>query len=666
MSTVTIPASPVSEPAAQLSDAKPPASAARPGWSDGALMALLLLATLVCYADILGNSFVYDDSQQILQNPYVKSWHFVPQIFDSTVWSFVGQAGTTNYYRPLMTFSFLVLWQIFGLMPFGFHLFSLLMQFGVVVMMFYAGRRVFGDARIAWLAALLFAVHPIHTEAVAWIAALPDLEAAFLLLLALWLFAANGQRRWKLELGTVLCFGLALLCKEPALMFAPLAMVFEHGVAKDRERTSLWQKILRYAPLCVLGIAYLFLRIELFGKLAPVLQRPKLTWPETIYSAFALVLDYTRLLLWPARLSAFHTFHASRSLADPRVLGGALIFVLCIGALVFLYKRSPAAAFAILWIGVTLAPVLNARWMASNVLAERYLYLPSIGFCWLAGWGLVQLWDSLPGAESARALRLAGAGVLGALLLAGAIATARRNLVWQTELVLYTRTLETDPDAHIIRSNLGGVYFGFGDLQRAGKEWEQALAGKPDNVNTMNSLGMLYTKQKRYPQAEEILQRAITAKPLWSDPHFNRGRLLLDEGNEPEAFREFAKAVELAPYNPTAHYWYGNALLKAHRYPEAEAELRRSLALAPDTSFGALSDLAAVFVETGQTEQATALLRRIQAEYPFDSTAHFQMGRLLERTGQKDAAIKEYEQGLSLEPGNAEAATAVQRLRTPQ
>ena len=632
-------------------------------WSEGAIVAVLLLVSVVCYGNILVNSFVYDDGQQILRNPYIKSWHFVPQIFGTTVWSFVGEAGATNYYRPLMTFSFLVLWKIFGPLPFGFHLFSLLMQCAVVLVMFYAGRRLFLDDRIALFAALLFAVHPIHTEAVAWIAALPDLEAAFLLLLTLWLLAGPGVKNWKVQLSMTLCFCLALLCKEPALMFAPLAIAFEHLLAADRATTSLRQKALRCAPLCLAGIAYLLLRIALFGGVAPVLQHPKISWPQAIYSAFALVVTYTKLLLWPTRLSAFHPFYVSMSLVGGRVVGGVFIVGLCVVALFLLRKKFPGAAFAILWIGLFLAPVLNARWMAANVLTERYLYLPSIGFCWLVAWAIARAWDATTERVSLRTLRLAMATLLVALVLAGMVATVRRNREWQTDLRLYSRTLETDPDAHIIRSNLGSVYFAAGDLQRAGQEWERALAGKPDNLITMNALGMLYTQQGRYPEADEILHRAMTIKPGWADPHFNLGTLLEAEGNPAQALTEFAKAVQLAPLNALAHDFYGDALFKAHRYREAETELQQSLALEPEASFETLSKLSKLYLETGQNDKAFAVLQRIVAHNPYDSTAHFALGRLLEERGEKAAALKEYTQGLSLAPANADALSAVHRLR---
>jgi tetratricopeptide (TPR) repeat protein len=632
-------------------------------------VAILLLVVCVCYGNILLNSFVYDDGQQILRNPYVKSWKFVPQIFGTTVWSFVGQAGTTNYYRPLMTFSYLVLWKIFGSIPFGFHLFSLLMQCAVVVMMFFAGRRLFQDDRIAWFAALLFAVHPIHTEAVAWIASLPDLEAGFLLLLGLWLLATPNrgvEKDWKIQLGVGACFCLALLCKEPALMFVPLAVAFEHLAAADRAQTSLRQKVLRYAPLCVAGVAYLLLRVALFGKLAPVLQHPKITWPAAIDSAFAMIVKYTQLLLWPARLSAFHPFYATTSFANAPAVGGLLIVIFCVTAILLLRKSAPAAAYSILWIGLLLGPVLNARWMAANVLTERYLYLPSVGFCWLAAWGFARLFDAAAKAGSERTLnagRIALVGVLGAVVLAGMVATVRRNRDWQTDLVLYTRTLATDPDAHIIRSNLGSVYYISGDLQRAGQEWEQALAGKPDNLITMNALGMLYTKEERYAEADEILHRAMAVKPGWADPHFNLGSLLEAQGDMPRALDEFATAVRFAPFNATAHYLYGDALLKARRYPQAEAELKQAVDLAPDAPFEALSRLAALYLETGETDQAFTVLRQMVTQDPYDSTSHFALGRILEARGQKKEALEQYRQGLGLAPANAEALAAVRRLQ---
>src|SRR6266436_2198820 len=459
-------------------------------FSNQSLILLLILIAFLCYGNTLINGFVYDDDQQILQNPYVKSWHYLPQIFGTTVWSFVGQAGTTNYYRPIMTLSFLVLWQAFGPLPFGFHLFSILVNALVVFLVFETAFRLFHDRRIAWIGALFFAVHPVHTEAVDWIAALPDLEATFFVLLSLTLLAKPGKMEWKRSLGVQASFLLALLCKEPALMFALLAIVFQHGVNKDRASTPVTQKILQDLAFCVMALAYLGLRIILFGKVAPVLQHPNLSWSQTIYSAFSSIADYTRLLVWPAHLSAFHAFHPSNPLGDPRVLAGIAIFAATIVAILKLQAKSPPAAFATLWIGVLLGPVLNARWMASNVLTERYLYLPSVGFCWIVGWLAKAAWDSATRATAAKSALRCALCLVGVVVFALAVTkTLRRNRVWRDDLTLYTTTLVTDPDSYVMHLNLGSTYFERGDQKRAEAELNRALALRPNSVNVLNALG---------------------------------------------------------------------------------------------------------------------------------------------------------------------------------
>src|SRR5581483_7966807 len=240
--------------------------------SDPTIVVLLLLLTWAMYVNSLTNGFVYDDRQQILQNPYVTSWKFLPQVFGTTVWSFVGQAGMTNYYRPMMTLSFLLLWKIFGPMPFGFHLFSLALHSAVVLLVFSFGSRLFNDRRVGWLAALVFAVHPVHTEAVAWIASITDLEMTLFFLFAFWIFSSAPRPNWRNQLSLGAAFSLALLSKEPALMLLPLGIFFEFFLRANHKQTSVPKKLRRCSALIFVAIAYLALRIALFGKLAPVLQ----------------------------------------------------------------------------------------------------------------------------------------------------------------------------------------------------------------------------------------------------------------------------------------------------------------------------------------------------------------------------------------------------------
>jgi tetratricopeptide (TPR) repeat protein len=627
--------------------------------SDQILITLLILLSLIAYGNTLFHSFVYDDDQQILQNPYIKSWHYLPQIFGSTVWSFIGAAGLTNYYRPLMTFAYLILWQIFGDIPFGFHLFNVTLNAAVVVMVFHSGRRLFSDTRIAWLAAALFAVHPIHTEVVNWIAALPELEVTFFVLLAFWLYTRLDSGSARIYLSTVACFALAMLSKEPALMFAPLAIVYEHFVRPENTAAPFKTKIVRYAPLCVVAAGYLLLRIALFGKLAPVLQRPKVTWPQAIYSAFALVGGYVKYLFWPAPLSVFHVFHPSMSIAEAPVLIGICVFALAATLILYLYKRAPAAAFCIFWMGITIAPMLNARWMATNVFTERYLYLPSVGFCWLVAWAGVTLWDRVGGAIAAPR-RVVAVG-FAAILLVSLVAVVRRNMVWRDDLTLYTRTLQTNPDAAIIRSNLGALYYDSLQVDRAIAEWQIALAQKPDNIVTMNALGIGYTKVGRYADAEAMFQQALAAKPLWGDSHFNRGLLLQKIGQMPEALQEFKAGVTLSPLNGAAHRWYGEALLETNQLEEAAAQLQQAVEL--EGTLESMHDLVNAYVRQGRYTEAEPVLRRIIAKFPIDTSAHLQLGQTLEKTGKPDRARIEYQTVLSGDPANMDAKVGIERLQ---
>jgi protein O-mannosyl-transferase len=623
---------------------------------------VLFLFAVGCYVNTLLGAFVYDDELQILQNPYIKSWHYLGAIFRTTVWSFIGPVGDTNYYRPLMTLTYLVLWKIFGNSPLGFHLLNILLNALVVACVYYVGRELFGNHWTAVVAATLFAVHPVHTEAVAWIASVPDLEATLFGLLAFYGYVKGPSPTWKRQALIVGCLLLALLAKEPALMLAPLLIYYEHFVREDRHQTRFVTKLKRYLPACLAAAAYMVLRIALLGKLAPVLQHAQISWPQAIYSAFALITEYARLLFWPARLSAFHVFHASHLITEPRVLLGLGIVAASAVLAFLLYKRSPAASFCIVWTAITLAPVLNARWMAANVLTERYLYLPSVGCCWLVGWTATLVWDYLGARIDKRTVFQAVALAMAAVVVLLATAkTWARNRVWRDDKTLYTATLKTDPDSFVMHMNLGVSYFDT-DLKASEKELLRALELRPDSTNVLNALGCVYLEQGRFAEAETTFQRAIALKPAWTDPHFNYGRLLKKMGQNDAALAEFQKAVQVAPVNATARLYLAQELAERGRYPEAELQYRESIGLSP--SLTAEGNLVGILLYSGRENEAASLLQQMAKEYPFDSLTHLRLAQLLEKRGKAGEAKREYQSALATDPGNAEAKEALRRLST--
>ena len=287
----------------------------RARFSDATLLGFLLLCAVLPYVNTLLNAFVYDDSTQVLANPYIQSFRHLRKIFTTTVWSYLGPPGLTNYYRPVMTLGYLLCYQLYGPVSYGFHLANILLHTAIVCLLFWVTQRMFHNRSLALVAAVIFALHPIHSQSVAWIAAVTDLELAFFYLLSFWFFLdaalPGGGRSAAAQLGMVGSFALALLSKEPAMTLPLLATIYEHGYRDDRAETTWRQKVARYCPLWLLAGAYVLLRVRFFGAMAPVLQRPLLTWHESFLSAIALVGQYLWKLLWPVQLCAFYVFRTS-------------------------------------------------------------------------------------------------------------------------------------------------------------------------------------------------------------------------------------------------------------------------------------------------------------------------------------------------------------------
>jgi tetratricopeptide (TPR) repeat protein len=632
--------------------------------------ALLITALVACatlpYLNILFNGFVYDDDTQLVKNPYIRSFQYLKEILTTDVWSFQGAYQVTNYYRPMMTLGYLFCYRLFGLRAYGFHLFSLLLHVLVVCLIFVLTERLTGDRVWAFVAGALFALHPIHTESVDWIAAVTDLEVTFFYLLTFGFFLAvarPGGRASKALLAAMgVAFVLALLSKEQAMTLPVLATVYEHFYREDRSETSISQKLSRYGPLWPLGAAYVLYRIRFLGTLGPVDFHAQVTRQQTVLSAIALVGQYVEKLLWPVRLCVFYVFHPSTSPFDRRVLAGLLV-LLALAILFLVCWRSRErnirfASFGIVWFFATLAPVLNAHWLFHNVFTERYLYLPSVGVAWLVGLGASTLWSRAASRPAQRhALVLAGVAV-------GGLCAARiviRNRDWNNDIVLYTRTLELSPDADGVLNNLASAYFFGGEKEKAESVWKRALAVNPNNFEVLSNLGVLELRKKHYPQAAELFQRAIKLRPDQPNPHLNLGETYLKMGLRDQAEPPLRVAVTLAPLNTRAHNKLGQLLLETGRLDEAEEQFRASVGVEPNAL--AYDYLGAINTRRSTPEEAERDFRAALSLDESDSDAHCGLGYLYKAAGRKAEALSQYQAGLVKDPTNPQALAAVQELR---
>jgi tetratricopeptide (TPR) repeat protein len=638
--------------------------ASAPQWSTAKLLLVLALCALAPYANTLLNGFVYDDNTQVMNNPYIQNFHHLREIFTTTVWSYIGTQGVTNYYRPMMTVGYLACYRIFGPLAYGFHLANVLLHAAVVCALFFVAWSLLRRRDAAFASALLFALHPIHSESVAWIAAVTDLELTFFYLLTFYFFLAisgsTSLRPNQARLGLAGSFVLALLSKEQALTLPVLATAYEHCYRDDRGATSFKQKLSRYAALWLLAVAYVLLRFRMLGSFAPVTQMRNVNGYQSVLSAVSLTGEYLWKVVWPAQLCAFYVFRKTTSILDARVIVGLLALALAAALFVALWRRERAVCFGILWFLVTLAPVLNARWMAANVFAERYLYLPSAGICWLAGWGVVRVWAlvSRTGPVARRTI-FAAAFALAALCC---VRIVTRDRDWRDDIQLYTVTLAASPDAYPIRNNLGTVYWHLGNVRAAEREWNEALPFHPQNAIVLNNLGLVCVKEKRYDDAIEYFHRAMQLKPNYTDPHLNLGSAYAEIGRNQEAELQLRAAVALSPLNTRARNELGKLVLDAGRLAEAEEQFRRSVESEPNVvAYDSLGD---IYTRRGQSDKGEEAFGRAVSLESFDSHGHFGLAALYAASGRTSLAAREYEEGLKTDPSNREALAALRQLKT--
>jgi len=632
--------------------------------ADAWRLAVLIALAVLPYANTLLNDFlVYDDRVQILTNPYVHSFRHWREIFTTTVWSYLGVHHVTNYYRPLMVFGFLICYRIFGPLPYGFHLASVLLHAATVCVIHLVSLRVFRDRLLAFAAAALFAVHPIHTESVAWISAVTDVEVTFFYLLTFWFFlqvaASSGRRRAWAQGAMAVSFLLTFLSKEQAATLPLLATIYEHCYRDDRANTTWAQKASRYGLLWLMTVGYLFARVRLLGSFAVPSAWVQLSWLDAFLTAPVLAGQYLWKLLWPVRLVAFYPYQRGITLLDPRVLAGLAAVALCALVFLALWRRARQASFGLVWFAITLAPVLNARWLGANVFCERYLYLPSVGFCWVVAWAWTALWRKA--AIQKAMARNALAGLTGVIVVLCAVRTYTRNQDWHDDLTLLTRTLAIEPGEYRLHEALGLAYWLRGEPEAAEPEWREAHRLNPSDAIAVNFLGMVYAKQGRFAEAAKLFRAAIVLDPKFASPHLNLGAAEAQMGRLEDAEPHLRAAALMSPLDITPHNVLGKLYFDSGRLGEAEGQFRQSVNAEPNLA--AYDYLGYIYQRWRDWDRAERAFKAALALNDSDSHAHFNLGLVYASTGRTTEARKEYQRALASDPGNQDALAALRKLQ---
>ena len=555
--------------------------------------ALAAVAAGVVYAGALQCGFVVDDVPQIVENDWVTSFRHLPEVFGAGVWDFEGR--TSSYYRPLMYVWYMAIHVLAGKAPWAFHLGNVLLHVAATALVTLVAARLLEDGaprpRIlpAPLAAgLLFALHPIHTEPVTWIAGACDVGFALFAAAAVWLWITARDGAWGRVAGAAACVLAAALFKEPGVTIVLVLAAYDLLVR--REPIAPRRRALRYAALAAALVVYLALRLHALGSLAPTAGANPMDAGAWAGSVVVLASRYLGSLLLPVRLSFWHVFVPPPSLLARDVLLAAAILAVAVVAAWAAARASRPAAFALALLAIPLLPALHLGVLnqgIENAFAERYLYLPSFGFVVLAALAYRAI-----AARGARAERAALSAVLAVAALYAA-GTALRVPTWRDHLTLWSDAVAKAPESATARMNYGFALLAAGRAAEGSQALRSAASQQPDLVNRELAKAAAYMARGLTRKAIFAFHAALAMIPDLPEAHFGLGVAYDALGWTDAAMKEYETTIALAPGNADAFNNLG--ILEAQRgdMDRALARFETAVRLRPDdASFRANLDKA--------------------------------------------------------------------------
>jgi len=519
---------------------------------------LLFLLAAGVYANILGNGFAQDDFYYIVGN----------RDLTEAPWKLMASAySNSGIYRPVTMLTYVLNVWTLGMKPFGFHLINLLLHGLVTVLLYRVVVELLAMPRAAWAAAVLFAVHPIHSEAVAAAVGRAELLAAALLLAA-WLLHLRGRFGY-----AAICYLLAMLSKESAAVFLVLVPWADYACRRSLSR-------LAYTRYAAAFVAFLALQWHAGGMrggdLVALSDNPLAHLPAgwRILNALSVAWKYIALQLYPVTLSADYSYNAIPMTREfwP-LLPAALGVVIALAVWVWSFRRAPAVAVAL---GIYLcgfALTSNVVVVIGTIMGERLAYFPSAGLCLLAGLG----WHWLDARRNTLAVVM-----LAVVATTLAARTVVRNRDWRNEFTLYAAAVQAVPNSAKARHNLGSKYMEARNRIRAREEFEAAYRIDPNFPDLLASMGLLYVQLGDKNRALQFMDRAVGSSgrdnPNYDQMATNFAALLLDTGNYQPALALLNRIIAESPRFPRAwsnraavHLILGNA---AQARADAEQALR--------------------------------------------------------------------------------------------
>jgi hypothetical protein len=500
----------------------------------------ICLLALAASITSLTNGFALDDVHLIVDNDSVHSIARAWEVFGQTYWP---AAFGSSLYRPLTMLAFSIEWALGGGSPLPFHAASIVLYVLVCVTLYRFVRQL-ADNDVAILSTALFAIHPVHTEAVANVVGQGELLAAMFVFLAMERYVRarrSGAPGPVDALAVGFFYALGLLSKEHAVVLPALLLSAELLIVSQKE--TIRDRLKRFAPafavMVVVAIAFIAVRTMVTGGLRAAGTNEILggaSFGVRVMTMLDVVVEWIRLFLWPADLSADYSFPRTRvaTAPDAGMIPGILVIVGCAVLAWRMRRTKPVITFGILWIAITMAIPSNLVMVTGFVLAERTLFLPSAGVVLIVAAVAIGLWHRIDVSERTPRRVIAVAGAL--VVVLGIVRSATRNPAWRDNETLFRQTVEDVPyssRAHWMLSE----HLSKTNRQRAAAD-EMMLAvalGRKDDVLLLGAAADQFQVTNMCGRAMPLYRRALELTPQNEQLRANASLCLMKLGRIDEA-----------------------------------------------------------------------------------------------------------------------------------
>lgn len=518
-----------------------------------AIVAIAILGFSI-YANSLTNEFVYDDFIIVRGNTLITSWGNIKHLFSQDYF----RLSREYSYRPMVTLAYFIDYSIGGMKPLGFHLTNVTLHIvnGILLYFFlihllaeFKGEPLWTKSNywpgLPLLVSLFFIAHPIQTESVNAISFRAELLFTSFFFLSLITYLKTRMARTKNQgriyyLSSLCFYLLSVLTKEMAFTLPLIIILIDLSSYRSLERKA---RIKSYAGFLLVAAIFLYIRFFLMANRVNASAIGYLggTLYLALLSTAPIILTYLKLLLFPAPLYAEHMPSVFHSLTEP-VVYLSILFIFLLFFFLIRNRKHPLLFFSGLWFFVTLLPVANII-PIPNPIAERYLYLPSIGFFILLGYAFIFFYRK--GIKTK---------VIPIIILTGLIGlysylTIKQNHYWNNPIDFCERTLRFAPDSARMHINLGNAYDDIGKHEEAIASYKKAIEVDPGNVNAYNNLGYIYVSIGKHEEAIALFKKAIELDPNQALVHNNLAVAYYYEKQYGLAIKHCERAIELGYRN---------------------------------------------------------------------------------------------------------------------